>query len=193
MCLLPLSPTLTLHLPFGIVISQETPFSSQQCFPKVLASQSRNSILFFKTIFYLFTFRQRGREEERKGEKHQCVVASRAPPTGDHVPLLGIKPATLWFAGQHSMHWATPARARNSILRALRGQAVVAFATPGPPELFRQWYHCTKVSWVRLFHETVWTDFPRLFFISCPPMWVAKVHIYFPNCPAERKRLILSP
>ena len=32
---------------------------------------------FFKR-FYLFIFRQRGREGER-GEKHQCVVASHAP------------------------------------------------------------------------------------------------------------------
>ena len=28
-----------------------------------------------------------------------------------HIPWLGIKPATLWFTGQHSIHWATPARA----------------------------------------------------------------------------------
>ena len=33
--------------------------------------------------FYLFIFRQRGREKEREGEKHQCVVASRVPCTGD--------------------------------------------------------------------------------------------------------------
>ena len=33
--------------------------------------------------FYLFIFRERGREGEREGEKHQCVVASSAPPTGD--------------------------------------------------------------------------------------------------------------
>ena len=41
-------------------------------------------ILFFK-IFYLFIFRERGREGGREGEKHQCVVASHAPPTGDLV------------------------------------------------------------------------------------------------------------
>ena len=35
---------------------------------------------FFKD--YLFIFRQKGKEEEREGEKHQCVVASRASPTG---------------------------------------------------------------------------------------------------------------
>ena len=28
-----------------------------------------------------------------------------------HVPWLGIKTTTLWFAGQRSIHWATPARA----------------------------------------------------------------------------------
>ena len=37
--------------------------------------------LFFK-IFYLFIL-ERGREGEREGEKHQCVVASCLPSTGD--------------------------------------------------------------------------------------------------------------
>ena len=37
---------------------------------------------FFKT-FYLFIFRERGREGEREGKKHQCVVASHMAPTGD--------------------------------------------------------------------------------------------------------------
>ena len=35
-------------------------------------------MFFFKT---LFIFRGRVREGERKGEKHQCVVASHMPPT----------------------------------------------------------------------------------------------------------------
>ena len=38
---------------------------------------------FFKKDFIHFIFRQRGREGEKEGEKHQCVVASRTPPTGD--------------------------------------------------------------------------------------------------------------
>ena len=37
---------------------------------------------FFKK-FYLFIFRERGREGEGEGEKHQCVVVSHVPPTGD--------------------------------------------------------------------------------------------------------------
>ena len=32
---------------------------------------------------YLFIFRERGREGEREGAKHQCVVASHAPATRD--------------------------------------------------------------------------------------------------------------
>ena len=33
-------------------------------------------------IFYLFIFRQKGKGEKKR-DKHQCVVASHAPPTGD--------------------------------------------------------------------------------------------------------------
>ena len=36
--------------------------------------------LFIFFCLYYF-FRQRGKEGEREGEKHQCVVASYVPPT----------------------------------------------------------------------------------------------------------------
>ena len=42
---------------------------------------------FFFKIFYLFIFRERRREGEREGEKHQYVVAS-------NVPLLETWPTT---------------------------------------------------------------------------------------------------
>ena len=48
------------------------------------------SFLFFK--FYLFIFRQRGKERKREGEKHQCVVASHAPPTEDLACNPGMYP-----------------------------------------------------------------------------------------------------
>ena len=57
---------------------------------------------FFKDFIYLFLERGEGREKE--GEKHQCVVASHAPPTRDLArnpgmcQRLGIELATLWFA-----------------------------------------------------------------------------------------------
>ena len=49
------------------------------------------TILFFKR-FYLFTFRERGRAGEREGEKHQCMVASPVPPTGDLARNPGMCP-----------------------------------------------------------------------------------------------------
>ena len=70
--------------------------------------------VYFLDIIYLFL--ERGREGGREGEKHQCVVF-HTHPTGDldlqprHVPWLRIEPATLWFTGQCSIHWATPSRA----------------------------------------------------------------------------------
>ena len=42
--------------------------------------------------FYLFIFRGKGREREREGEKHQCVVASRVPPTSDLAHNPGMCP-----------------------------------------------------------------------------------------------------
>ena len=45
-----------------------------------------------KNPFYLFIFRERGREGEREGEKHQSVVASHRPPTGDLAHNPGMCP-----------------------------------------------------------------------------------------------------
>ena len=69
----------------------------------------------FLKRFYVFIFRERGRAGERETEKHPCVVSSHTPnrgpgPQPSHVPWQGIQPATLWFAGRRSIHWATPAR-----------------------------------------------------------------------------------
>ena len=41
------------------------------------------SFFFFFKIIYLFIFRERGREGEKEGEQHHCVVAPHVPPTGD--------------------------------------------------------------------------------------------------------------
>ena len=71
--------------------------------------------LFFQDFTHLFL--ERGREGERKEEKHQCVVPTWAPHTGDlahnqacaltgnqtHHPL-----DTVW----RSIHWVTPARTK---------------------------------------------------------------------------------
>ena len=70
--------------------------------------------LFKKYFIYLFLEREEGRKTGR--EISLCGCLSHAPywrpgQQPRHVPWLGIKPATLWFTGQHSIHWATPARA----------------------------------------------------------------------------------
>ena len=68
-------------------------------------------LFFFFLRFLKFIFRGKGREGEREGEKHQCVVAFSTPPTGAHwgpgpqarhVPWLGIEPVTLCFSGTQS-------------------------------------------------------------------------------------------
>ena len=72
--------------------------------------KSGHFFLFLKK--YLFIFREKRREGERKGEKHQCVVASPAPPTGDLVHNAGMCPD--WesnqqlFASQNSTQSTEP-------------------------------------------------------------------------------------
>ena len=79
------------------------------------------NLCFFFEIFYLFIFRQRGSEGDRDGQKHPRLVASCTPLAREsgsqprHVPLLGIEPVTLWFAGQLLVYWVTPAGAKTSV------------------------------------------------------------------------------
>ena len=75
------------------------------------------SFIFIFLFIYFFEERRGGREKEWEGEKHRCGVASFTPPVWGpglqprQVPWLGIKLVTFHFAGRHSVHWATPARA----------------------------------------------------------------------------------
>ena len=62
-------------------------------------------ILFLKR-FYLFISRQKGREGERKGEKYQCVVASRTTHTGNLARNPGMCPdweSNQWPFGSQPM------------------------------------------------------------------------------------------
>ena len=61
---------------------------------------------------------KRGKKGKWEGEKETSVCRCfshvlywRPGPQTRHVPSLGIELVALWFAGQHSNHWATPARA----------------------------------------------------------------------------------
>ena len=77
--------------------------------------------LFFIFRFYLFIFREREREGDRGGEKHRCardisISCLLHAPLGDLSRNPGMCPdreSNQWlfqFTGQHSIHWATPAR-----------------------------------------------------------------------------------
>ena len=64
---------------------------------------------------YLFIFREWKGGRKRGGETSMCSCLLITPywgpgPKPRHVSWLGIQPATLWFTGQCSTHWATPAR-----------------------------------------------------------------------------------
>ena len=112
-----IEPTLSIPI---LVLGLQKWIRHSPCSEESQSTQA--SHLFFKDFIY---FILRGREREREAEKQQCVVASHTPPTGTqppqprHVPQPWIQPATPWFAGQHSIHWATPARAQCLILYML--------------------------------------------------------------------------
>ena len=74
------------------------------------------SFLFFFERFYLFIFRESWRKGESEGEKHQQVVASCTPSTGDLAQnpgcvLIGNGTGHRLVHCLRSIHWATPARA----------------------------------------------------------------------------------
>ena len=80
------------------------------------------SCSFFKKRFYLFIFREGKGERKRGRETSMCGRLSGTPYQGPglqarHVPWLGIEPLTLWFAGRHSIYWATPAKGSARFLR----------------------------------------------------------------------------
>ena len=67
-----------------------------------LYTKLRWLILFFLR-FYLFIFRERGREGQR--EKPQCVVVSQACPTGDLACNPGMCPLTGNQTDDPLVHW----------------------------------------------------------------------------------------
>ena len=76
---------------------------------------------FFFKILFIYPLREGkgGRKKGRAtsyGRDTSICCLSHAPTWGPgpqprNVPWLGIELVTLWFLGQHSIHWATPARA----------------------------------------------------------------------------------
>ena len=92
------------------------------------------SILFLKD-FYSFIFRQRGREREREGEKHQCVVASHTPSTGDLAHNPGMCPdweSNLWPFGSQACTQSTEPH-QPGLFSSLPPSLLSFFSLPPPP------------------------------------------------------------
>ena len=86
--------------------------------PELFIPPNSKPVYILLFVWLFVCFRWGWRDGERVGEKHQCVVASGMPPTGDLTwpttqacALTGNEPVTLWFSDQCSIHWATRASA----------------------------------------------------------------------------------
>ena len=97
-------------------------------------------IFFFKGLFiYLFIFRERGKEGEREGEKHHCVVCLTRPPLGTWTPRLGMEPVTPWLNVWPSVHWNTPIRAKFNDFQV--GRYYTHLCTPTHGIFWNVWEH----------------------------------------------------
>ena len=78
--------------------------------PDVTCFLLRTHLVRLQMFFRFYLFLERGREGEREGEKHHCVVASHTPPIGDLALNSGMcpdwesNPQPFWFTGQRSIH-----------------------------------------------------------------------------------------
>ena len=92
-------------------------------FTLTMQTPSPGPVMFPVCRFLKISFIFREGTGEREGEKHQWVVASHTPPywgPGCNPGMchrLRIELMTLWFAGWHSVHWATQARANSWLLK----------------------------------------------------------------------------
>ena len=115
--------------------------------------------------FYLYTFRANGKERGRETsmcERNRWAASQAAIPR--HVPWPAVEPATLWFVGWCSIHWATPAKATlDIVIQYIHPQAsliwcTLCFTHDGKNEL-----------WSALLSGSLWTALPHRCFI-----WLAQ-------------------
>ena len=95
---------------------------------------SFSSFFFLKRI-YLFIYRERGREGEREGKRHQCVVASQTPLTRDLVHNPGMCPD--WESNQ----WPFGLQPALSLLSYTRQCSFLCIQSHHPGECFKHWGH----------------------------------------------------
>ena len=105
-----------LSSPYVITTASKAVFPASTLVPTFYLQHS-SQWSFKKILFIYFLERREGREKKKERniyvqEIYQLVAPNWGPGTYPrHVPWLGIEPATFWFAGWHSIHWATLASA----------------------------------------------------------------------------------
>ena len=97
------------------MINVDESFDTLLCVPLIYSWVHLGLFIYlFKDFTYLFLVGGEGKEKGRGTSVCGCLLHARYWGPGlqpKHVPWLGNKPTTLWFAGQHSIHSATPASA----------------------------------------------------------------------------------
>ena len=81
----------------------------------IISNYKRKEFYLFilKILFIYFREGEGGRKRGRKTSMCSCLSCTPWWGPGlqpGHAARLGIEPVTLWFTGQHSIHWAIPAR-----------------------------------------------------------------------------------
>ena len=114
----------------------------------------------------MYLFLERGRKGERETETLMCGCLLHTHhwvpgPQSRYVPWVGIKPATLWFTGWHSIHWTTPARAQVILIPNNQHAKVALFREAHPVPLHdgisspcphQGMSHC-NISWWTIHHH----------------------------------------
>ena len=106
-----------------------------------------------------------------------CDCLSHSPHRGPgpqprHVPWLGMEPATLWFTGQHSVHWATPARVRTLLLERDRSgfeSYLYHFLAMWPWASYLRYIHFPhpKMDIKNFFSKALWWGLNKTSYVKC--------------------------
>ena len=111
--------------------------------PRWLTWDKVGDIMGLLKKIYLFIFREWGMEGEREGEKHQCVVASHAPPTGDLTRNPGMCPDQELnqrpFGSQAGAQSTEPHQLGLGLHKFNKNALSLSYLTSSPNERCRRW------------------------------------------------------
>ena len=107
-----------------------------------IATQDKTVSFLFFLRFYLFIFRERGREGEREGEKHPWVVASCTPPARDLARNSGM--CLDWKSNQQ--HFGSQAGTQKNV-KTLVNKKKICLKTTSSKYMSLKVFHKSRHSW----------------------------------------------